>query len=344
MSITARLKPSSRTFTVELGETLLEAGLRAGLALGYGCANGSCGMCKARVVTGGVSEVRFHDYVLSASEKHAGYTLLCCATALEDVEIEAGEAGGAEDIEPQTIRARVHRLRPVGKEIMLLTVRTPRSRLLRFLSGQHVDLTVGALAPRDVPIASCPCDGMNIQFHFRRTSDDAFLEQVFDTLKKSDEVVLEGPRGRFTLDPDSKRPILFFAYDTGFAPVHGLIEQAMNLELPQAMHLYWVAPGPGEHYLHNLCRSWADAFDNFAYYPLVDGSPQKEVAGADSARDLPRSVANELLESQRGLSLFDAYAAGPEWFVALAVEGFSRQGLPRDRLFVDIIDPRPDGT
>jgi CDP-4-dehydro-6-deoxyglucose reductase len=341
VSVTAHLKPSARTFTVERGETLLEAGLRAGLALGYGCANGSCGKCKARVVTGSVSEVRFHDYVLSASEKHAGYTLLCCATALEDVEVEAGDAGGVDDIEQQTVRARVHKLHPVGEEIMLLTVRTSRSQLLRFLSGQHVDLTVGSLAPRDVPIASCPCDGMHIQFHFRRAPDDPFLAQVFDTLKKSDEVVLEGPRGRFTLDPDSQRPILFLAYDTGFAPVHGLIELAMNLEMPQAMHLYWVAPGPGEHYLHNLCRSWADAFDNFAYHPLIGGGSQKDAAGSGSAGDLLKSAVNEIFESQRDSSLFDAYVAGPEWFVALAVERFSKQGLPRARLFVDTIDTRP---
>jgi CDP-4-dehydro-6-deoxyglucose reductase len=338
MSVKAYLKPSARTFTVQRGETLLEAGLRAGLALGYGCANGSCGKCKARVVTGSVSEVRFHDYVLSASEKHAGYTLLCCATALEDVEIEAGEAGGADDIELQTIRARVHRLHPVGEEIMLLTVRTPRSQLLRFLSGQHVDLAVGSLAPRDVPVASCPCDGMNIQFHFRRAPDDAFLEQIFEALKKSDEVVLEGPRGSFILDADSRRPMLFLAYDTGFAPVHGLIEQVMNLEMQQDIHLYWVALGPGEHYLHNLCRSWADAFDNFAYHPLIGGGPTQDVTGSGSAGDSPQSAINGIFESRRDLSLCDAYVAGPEWFVALATAGFSKQGLPQDRLFVDTIE------
>jgi CDP-4-dehydro-6-deoxyglucose reductase len=226
--------------------------------------------------------------------------------------------------------------------MMLLTVRTPRSQLLRFLSGQHVDLTVGSLAPRDVPIASCPCDGMNIQFHFRRAPDDSFFERVFDTLKKSDEVVLEGPRGRFTLDPDSRRPMIFLAYDTGFAPVHGLIEQAMNLEMPQAMHLYWVAPGPGEHYLHNLCRSWADAFDNFAYHPLIGGGPQKNAAGSGSAGDSTHSVVNGIFESQPDLSLFDAYVAGPKWFVALAMAGFSKQGLPGDRLFADTIDSLPD--
>jgi len=338
MSVKAYLKPSARTFAVQRGETLLEAGLRAGLALGYGCANGSCGKCKARVVTGSVSEVRFHDYVLSASEKHAGYTLLCCATALEDVEVEAGEAGGADDIELQTIRARVHRLHPVGEEIMLLTVRTPRSQLLRFLSGQHVDLAVGSLTPRDVPIASCPCDDMNIQFHFRRAPDDAFLEQIFEVLKKSDEVVLEGPRGGFILDADSKRPMLFLAHDTGFAPVHGLIEQVMNLEMQQDIHLYWVAPGPGEHYLHNLCRSWADAFDNFAYHPLIGEGPQMDVAGPGRAGDPPQSELIQLSESLRDLSGFDAYVAGPEWFVALAMAGFSERGLPRDRLFVDTVE------
>jgi len=157
-------------------------------------------------------------------------------------------------------------------------------------------------------------------------------------------VMLEGPRGGFTLDPDSQRAILFLAYDTGFAPIHGLIEQAMNLEMSQAMQLYWVAPGPGEPYLHNLCRSWADAFDNFAYQPLVGADPQEDVAGARRAGDQLLSAMSELSDSQQDLSLFDAYVAGPDWFVALGVESFIKQGLPRNRLFVDTINSHPDRT
>lgn len=318
------MTPSGREFNVERNETILEAGLRAGLSLSYGCANGSCGMCKARVVSGSVEDIRFHDHVIVEAEKRMGYTLLCSCTALDLVVVEAGEAGNVDDIPVQQVPARVHKLQRIGEDIMLLGLRTPRSQVLRFLSGQHVSLMMGGLAPRNEPIASCPCDGMNLEFHLRRASGNPFVERVFAGLKKSEEVAIEGPWGRFTLDQSSKRPIIFVAYDTAFAPIRSLIEHAINLEMPQPLHLYWYAPAPGEHYLHNLCRSWADALDDFSYHP-VSIEPHAEHE-ASVFRDYP------------DLSSFDVYAAGPERFLDSAEAHFLARGLPTGRLFVDAIE------
>ena len=52
MSHLVRLLPSDRTFTVEAGETVLAAALRAGITLPYSCRNGVCGTCKAKVKSG----------------------------------------------------------------------------------------------------------------------------------------------------------------------------------------------------------------------------------------------------------------------------------------------------
>ena len=52
MSAHVTVKPSGREFFVEGSESLLKAALRAGLAPNYGCGNGNCGLCKARVVAG----------------------------------------------------------------------------------------------------------------------------------------------------------------------------------------------------------------------------------------------------------------------------------------------------
>ena len=85
-----------------------------GLAPEYGCANGTCGECKARVVSGEVRDIRFHDYVIGEAEKRMGYTLLCCATAVRDTQFEAMEATSPEDIPVQKVRARVHGLKRIG--------------------------------------------------------------------------------------------------------------------------------------------------------------------------------------------------------------------------------------
>ena len=60
MTHQVRILPSGHEFIAEGHSSLLEAGLRAGLRLGYGCSNGKCGECLAKVVSGEVV-IRFQD-------------------------------------------------------------------------------------------------------------------------------------------------------------------------------------------------------------------------------------------------------------------------------------------
>jgi CDP-4-dehydro-6-deoxyglucose reductase, E3 len=64
MSAQVTIQPSGHEFFVEGNDTLLEAALRAGIPLNYGCSNGNCGECKARLVSGQVRKVHPHDFVL----------------------------------------------------------------------------------------------------------------------------------------------------------------------------------------------------------------------------------------------------------------------------------------
>ena len=138
MSAHVQVKPSGREFFVDGNDSLLEAALRAGLSLDYGCSIGSCGKCKARILSGQVQRTRHSDYALTAAEKSAGVVLMCCNTALTDLVMEAREAHGAADMPLQTIDARVKSVSPLGDDVRLLHLQTPRSNRLRFLAGQSV--------------------------------------------------------------------------------------------------------------------------------------------------------------------------------------------------------------
>ena len=69
MSAHVTIQPSGHEFYVDGNDTLLEAALRNGVSLNYGCSNGNCGECKARVLSGEVKKVHAHDYVLKAGRK-----------------------------------------------------------------------------------------------------------------------------------------------------------------------------------------------------------------------------------------------------------------------------------
>ena len=81
MTAQVTVRPSGHEFSVEGHANLLQSGLHSGLKLNYGCSNGSCGMCKVRVISGEVVKTQNFDYALSEAEKAQRYTLMCCHTA-----------------------------------------------------------------------------------------------------------------------------------------------------------------------------------------------------------------------------------------------------------------------
>ena len=83
------VQPSGHEFFVEGNDTVLEAALRAGIPLNYGCSNGNCGDCKVRLVSGQVQKVHPHDFALKEAEKANGDFLMCSYTPVTDIVIEA---------------------------------------------------------------------------------------------------------------------------------------------------------------------------------------------------------------------------------------------------------------
>ncbi len=318
MTAQASVIPSGHEFFVEGAESLLEAGLRGGLALNYGCSNGNCGLCKMRVVSGETRRIRHHDYSLTEAEKGLGYLLGCCYTAVTDVVVEADEADSAADIPLQQIPLRIKKI-DATDDVIIVSTRTPRTSRLRFLAGQGADLSVDDVGSRHYPIASCPCDDMNLQFHIARNPDDPVASYLVDSARNNDLINLEGPRGAFVLEEDSPNSLLFVAEGIGFATIKGLIEHAMALDAAERILLVRV-DRDGTPYLHNLCRAWNDALDNFDYVTL----PTTEASGLEAQLQ-------PLLPAD-GFGSWDFYACGsPELESSLRQFAESRE-LPPHRI------------
>ena len=328
VSAQVTLRPSGHQFTVEGRDTLLQAGMRAGLKLNYGCGNGSCGMCKVRLTAGQVARTMPTDYALSENERAQGYVLACAHTAASsELTIETLEAGGPDDIPQQTIVTTVRALRPLAPDTMLLHLQTPRSHRLRFLAGQWVTLGLadagggGGDAHAAYPIASCPCDDRNLQFYVPRSADDPFGARLFGGgVRTGDSVTLQGPQGRFVL-ADGPQPLVFAACDTAFAPVRSLIEHALSLDNAPSLALYWLATRPDGHFLANQCRAWSEALDPFEYSLHTDTDP------AAGARQVATAIRADLFDIDCAF-----YLAGPAPFVRTLRAELSAAGVPAVRI------------
>ena len=334
VSAQVTLRPSGHQFAVEGHDTLLQAGLKAGLALNYGCGNGSCGMCKVRVSAGEVTKVMPFDYPLSEAEKQQGYTLLCAHTAASsELTLETLEAGGPADIPQQQIVATVRAVRELAPDTRLLHLQTPRTNRLRFLAGQSVTLgragsvaTAGDDVRATHAIASCPCDDRNLHFYIPRDADSAFARLVFDgSVASGNPLNLWGPVGDFVL-ADSHRPLVFAACDTGFAPVKSLIEHALSLDASPSLSLYWLATRSDGHFHANQCRAWSEALDNFEYAAFTEIDP---AAGA-------RQVAAAIRADQFDIDC-DFYLAGPQAFVDALGTALLAAGVPAAQLASEVV-------
>lgn len=319
MSYRITVRPSGHTFEAEPSETLLQAGLRAGLNLDHSCANGSCGDCRARLLSGAIQPLGHCDYRFNESDKQQGWFLLCNSRADGDVEIESHESGSAAEIPTQQIPARVSKLERLQEEVIQLSVRAPRSSGLRFLAGQGVTLAFDGMRPKTLPIASCPCDSVQLRFHIRRRDGDPFSDFVFNRLRKGRDMVLQGPCGDFTLDEESTRPLVFIAWESGFAPVSSLIDHAIQKDENRSIDLYWLSAIPRGHYLSNYCRAWRDVLDDFRYHS-IDLRP----AGTEQLDP----VIQRIVRVHASLESSDFYLALPEGALQTAQAYFEESRVP----------------
>ncbi len=326
ISAQVTVKPSGHQFLLEGNDSILQAGLKAGMRFAYGCGTGTCGLCKARVVSGEVRRIEHSDYRLSDAERQQGYVLLCAHTAVSDVVVETIEARGPGDIPAQDLVASVRAIEELAPDTRLLHLQTPRSNRLRFLAGQSVTLGLpseqGDLT-QTIALASCPCDERNLHFHFARDDEAPLARALFDgRIRTGAAISVRGPSGDFVLDADSTRPLVLIACDTGFGPIRSLIEHALAGETTEAFDLTWVATRSDGHYLANQCRAWAAAFDQFSFRLLTDASA---AAGAWQAIEA-------VLATRRNLAQCDLYAAGPGEFVEPVLEGLRGAGALPGRM------------
>ncbi len=263
--------PSGRQFEVLPGQTLLEAGLAAGIALPFGCANGSCGTCQARVQTGSVDKIKHHDFVLTETQKLDGHCLLCSCSTNQNINIEVLEANSVVDIPHQELQAKLCRSER-SQNVIVLAFKFVRGKALRFLPGQRVQLTQSAGSSIELAIASCPCNAQYVEFHIANNEhsqlEAAQWAELMLEARSRERISVSGPLGDFTLSNNIGKPKLFIANGIEFAQLQGMIEQVLNSELDVPCFLIWQASANTPHYRLNWCQSWRDAFDNFDFLAI----------------------------------------------------------------------------
>jgi len=338
MTCKVRVTPGGHEFTVKAGESVLDAALRQGVTLPYGCRNGTCGSCKGRVVAGRVDYGDTSPVALSEAERAQGMALFCLARPVDDLTIEV-QATAAGDLPVKKLPARVVKKEFLAPDVVRLYLKLPTAVRLQFLAGQYIDFLLPDGRHRSFSLANAPHDDEFIELHLRHVEQGEFTEYVFYHMKEKSMVRIEGPHGDFYLREASARPMIFVAGGTGFAPIKGIIEHAFAAGVGRAMHLYWGARAKVDLYLEALPRQWLQEYANFRYTPVLS-------VPAESDRwQGPTGYVHETLAADYpDLRGYDVYAAGPPAMVRATRDACIAHGLPPERFFSDPFEFAPDAV
>ncbi|HSP01750.1 MAG TPA: 2Fe-2S iron-sulfur cluster-binding protein, partial [Thioalkalivibrio sp.] len=239
MSFEITIRPSGHVFEAEDDESILEAALRQGFALPYGCRNGACGSCLGKVLSGEVDHGPTRPPALSEKDEAEGKALFCQAMAVSDLEIEVREIGAARDIVIKTLPCRVVKLNRLNHDVMEMQLKLPVTERLQFLAGQYIDVLLKDGRRRSFSLANAPHRDEFLELHVRHVPGGAFSDQVFGEMKEKALMRIEGPLGSFFLREESERPILLMGGGTGFGPLKSILEHAFEIGVDRSMHLFW---------------------------------------------------------------------------------------------------------
>jgi len=342
MTWTVEIEPARRSFSAEPTESLLEAALRQGVVLPYGCRDGACGSCKAKA-TGGTWEQGPHQSsALRADEKEQGYLLTCSSFARSDLRIVCRTVSAVADIPVRKMPCRVAAIQFPAPDVAVMRLQLPAAERLRYLAGQYLELLMRDGSRRAYSLAGAPDLAEQLELHIRHMPGGKFTDPLFGQgatrVKEKDVLRFEGPLGTFFLREDSASPIVLLASGTGFAPIKAIVEHIRLRDIRRPVSLYWGGRRPHDLYMRELCAAWQTELPELRIHLVVsDALPEDRWEGRSGF------VHRAVMEDFPNLSGFEVYACGAPVMVDAARSDFVRHcGLAEEAFFADAFTSAAD--
>ncbi len=341
MTFTVTVQPSGRSFSVERDEPILQAAIRQGVGLPYGCKDGACGSCKSRLLEGRVIHGAHQHKALSVEEEDAGFTLTCCAAAQTDVVIDARTVPGAGEFPVRKMPSRVMTITRAAPDVAIVKMQLPANDPLRYRAGQYVEFILRDGSRRSYSMANAPHtqgDKPWVELHIRHMAGGKFTDHVFTAMKEKDILRMEGPFGSFFLREDSDKPMILLASGTGFAPIKAIIEHMQFKGITRPAVLYWGCRSKADLYLSGWAEQAAAEMPHLRYVPVLS-EPRPE----DDWNGRTGLVHQAVMADFPDLSGHQVYACGAPIMVESAQRDFIEQCcLPKDDFVADAFTSEAD--
>jgi NAD(P)H-flavin reductase/ferredoxin len=323
-------------FACSEDQSVLDAALRAGIPLRYGCGHGECGTCRAKVLAG---EYELWDsaspFALLEHELDEGWTLLCSTTAYSDLVVDAT----LEDVGRPVIAPGGHRF-----EVVSNTAVSPGMRLLRavavdngvrYYPGQYFELSLGAgRDKRAYSFASWPGGGgsevAKIEFVVRLVPGGK-ASQRLAACPPGEILEISGPYGNMTLRQGSG-PKVLVAGGSGIGPVRAIVQEILAGPPAEAVWLFHGARLRDELLWCEELTAAEREHPWFHYLPALS-EPACDGSWSGCCGVISKVLGETLQAGEVAKS--DSYVCGPAQMVRSVREVLLQMGSSEDHIFAD---------
>lgn len=317
------IQPSQRRLTVNPGVNLLDALREHQVPVSYSCSAGRCGTCRCKVVEGEVLESG-HDGVRPQSGEDR-YVLACQTVVTQPCTIEIPEPDEIVVHPARIIKATVESVDDLTHDIK--RIRLKPAKPLEFSPGQYAQLQFTPDHVRPFSMAGLAADGL-LEFHVRLVPDGRVTGYIAKELRTGAAVRVSGPMGSAYLRRKHTGPMLCVAGGTGLAPILSILRGAMEVGMPNPVHLYFGA------------RCERDVYGLDALMELRERHPSLSVhviitSGSRSAGQRVGLVTDAIAQDWSDLTGWRAYLCGSPPMVEAATRLARDKGVAPEHIHAD---------
>ena len=219
------------------------------------------------------------------------------------------------------VEAKIDSITPLTDSI--LQVILAPDEYVDYQAGQYLQI-ISTKEEFSYSIANAPLVSHKYELHIRHTRDNPYNQGLLADLKQSGKAKIRLPLGDCHLSRlDPKKPILFIAGGTGFAPIKAMIEQLLANGDSRAFELFWGARLQNDLYLDDAVTHWQNHVAHFQYFSLLSQVSKESLASMVLSRHADT------------LNQWQTVISGPFDMVYNTRDILISRGAERDNLFSD---------
>lgn len=225
LKIQINARNGTHAYAVGSDDRLLHGGLCHGIGLPYECASGTCGTCKAKLVSGEIVD-HWPDAPGRKYLKQEGEFLLCQCSATGDLEIDvARPVNGVPSALPAAMPGRITRTEKLTHDVMSIWIELPRD--VQFEAGQFALVRVpGIEGYRGWSMVNYAPATNLLEFVIKKKPGGAVSDWLFAADRAGTAVDVFGPIGHATFSADTEHDILCIAGGSGIAGMMSILTRA----------------------------------------------------------------------------------------------------------------------